>query len=38
MTSEKHIELESQIKILQANVRELQNQLGSAHKRIKELN
>ena len=38
MTAEKHMKLESEIKILQANVKELQSQLGSAHKRIAELN
>ena len=36
-TSEKHLELESQVKILQLNVKELQSQLGTAHKRISEL-
>jgi hypothetical protein len=35
--SEKHYTLESEVKILQANVRELQSQLGAAHKRIVEL-
>ena len=34
MKGEKHLKLESEIKILQANVKELQSQLGSAHKRI----
>lgn len=38
MKGEKHLKLESEIKILQANVKELQSQLGSAHKRIAELN
>ena len=38
MTAEKHMKLESEIKILQANVKELQSQLGTAHKRIAELN
>ena len=38
MKAEKHLKLESEIKILQANVKELQSQLGSAHKRIAELN
>ena len=36
-TSEKHLELDSQVKILQLNVKELQSQLGAAHKRISEL-
>ena len=35
--SEKHYTLESEVKILQANVKELQSQLGAAHKRIVEL-
>ena len=35
--SKKHYTLESEVKILQANVRELQSQLGAAHKRIAEL-
>jgi predicted nucleic acid-binding Zn-ribbon protein len=35
--SEKHYALESEVQILQANVRELQSQLGAAHKRIAEL-
>tara|TARA_Y100000361_G_scaffold150240_1_gene165633 strand:- start:557 stop:832 length:276 start_codon:yes stop_codon:yes gene_type:complete len=38
MASEKHIELETQIQILQDNVRELQAQLAQAHIRIGELN
>ena len=38
MTGERHIKLESEIKILQANVRELQAQLAQAHIRIGELN
>lgn len=38
MKAEKHMKLESEIKILQANVKELQSQLGTAHKRIAELN
>ena len=38
MKGEKHLKLESEIKILQANVRELQAQLAQAHIRIGELN
>ena len=38
MTGERHIKLESEIAILQANVRELQAQLAQAHIRIGELN
>jgi len=36
-TSKKHWELESQVQILQGNVKELQQQLANAHKRIGEL-
>ena len=36
-TSEKHIALSAEIKILQSNVKELQKQLADAHKRIGEL-
>jgi len=36
-TSKKHRELESQVQILQGNVKELQQQLANAHKRIGEL-
>ncbi len=35
--AETHLALESEIKILQANVKELQSQLRDAHKRIGEL-
>ena len=35
--SKKHYTLQSEVNILQANVRELQSQLGAAHKRIAEL-
>ena len=36
--SDKHYQLQAEIKILQNNVKELQGQLASAHQRIGELN
>ena len=35
--NENHWKLESEVKILQGNVKELQQQLANAHKRIVEL-